>query len=229
MKQNIILALLIGSGPFLSATAQEKMELKTVKEKASYELGRQLAGSLVPVSSEIDKASLLQGVGDVLDGKPSPMDQQTAKEASQEYQPILQNALMKTRNAASEKNLKTAVDFLAKNKLKAGVSGTDSGLQYEVLKEGAGVNPKATDTVKVHYRGTLIDGTEFDSSYGGNPISFKLNQVIQGWTEGIQIMKPGAKYKFYIPPQLGYGRNGDGDKIGPNSMLIFEVELLGIE
>ena len=119
--------------------------------------------------------------------------------------------------------------FLKDNAAKEGVTVTPSGLQYKVLAEGAGRSPKATDTVKVHYRGTLLDGTELDSSYKRNQsIEFALNQVIAGWTEGVQLMKEGAKYEFYIPSNLAYGRRGAGGVIGPEETLIFEVELLKV-
>mgnify|MGYP001031285835 CR=1 FL=1 len=119
--------------------------------------------------------------------------------------------------------------FLAENAKKEGVVTTSSGLQYIVLKEGTGKKPKATDTVLVHYRGTLLNGKEFDSSYSRNqPIEFPLNRVIPGWTEGVQLMKEGAKYKFFIPSQLAYGPFGAGPDIGPNETLIFEVELLKV-
>ena len=119
--------------------------------------------------------------------------------------------------------------FLQENATKEGVHVTPSGLQYKVLMDGTGRSPKATDTVKVQYRGTLLDGTEFDSSYKRNqPIEFALNQVIPGWTEGVQLMSEGAKYEFYIPSNLAYGRRGAGGVIGPDETLIFEVELLKV-
>ena len=125
--------------------------------------------------------------------------------------------------------LEKGVAFLQENGRKEGVQTTPSGLQYTVLQPGAGRAPKATDTVLVHYRGTLLDGTEFDSSYGRNaPIEFPLNQVIAGWTEGVQLMQEGAKYRFFIPSQLAYGRRGAGGAIGPDETLIFEVELLKV-
>ena len=125
--------------------------------------------------------------------------------------------------------LEKGVAFLQENGRKEGVQTTPSGLQYTVLQPGAGRAPKVTDTVLVHYRGTLLDGTEFDSSYGRNaPIEFPLNQVIAGWTEGVQLMQEGAKYRFFIPSQLAYGRRGAGGAIGPDETLIFEVELLKV-
>lgn len=124
----------------------------------------------------------------------------------------------------------TAKKYLEENAKKAGVQTTASGLQYRVINEGYGTKPKATETVMVHYRGTLIDGTEFDSSYKrGEPISFPLNRVIAGWTEGLQLMKTGAKYEFTIPYNLAYGERGAGNVIPPYATLIFEVELLGIQ
>jgi len=125
--------------------------------------------------------------------------------------------------------LATGQAFLAENGKKEGITTTASGLQYKVLTEGTGKKPKATDTVKVHYRGTLLDGTEFDSSYKRKePIEFGLNQVIRGWTEGVQLMSEGSKYEFYIPSNLAYGPRGAGGDIGPDETLIFEVELLAV-
>ena len=214
----------------MSACAREKTELSTVKEKASYALGQQMVGNLVQVASEIDQESFMQGIRDALDNKTPLIDRQTGAEALKEYESVLQDAMVAHQNAESEKNLEAAKDFLEKNKTKPEVTVTESGLQYEVLREGDGAKPKASDIVRVHYRGTLLDGTEFDSSYSrGEPVSFPLSQVIPGWTEGVQLMNTGAKYKFYIPPELGYGPRGAGDSIGPNEALIFEVELLAIE
>jgi FKBP-type peptidyl-prolyl cis-trans isomerase len=133
------------------------------------------------------------------------------------------------RSAAPANPLAAGQTFLARNAQEPGVMTTASGLQYKVITEGSGAQPTATDTVTVHYRGTLIDGTEFDSSYSrGEPISFPLNGVIPGWTEGLQLMTVGSKYILYIPSELGYGAQGAGAAIPPNSTLIFEVELLGI-
>lgn len=139
-------------------------------------------------------------------------------------------ALLNAANAGSpEENKAVGEKFLAENGKKANIKSTASGLQYEVLSEGKGKKPAATDSVTVHYKGTTIDGKEFDSSYGrGEPATFPLNGVIPGWTEGVQLMTEGSKYKFYIPSALAYGENGAGGAIGPNETLIFEVELIKI-
>jgi FKBP-type peptidyl-prolyl cis-trans isomerase FkpA/FKBP-type peptidyl-prolyl cis-trans isomerase FklB len=133
------------------------------------------------------------------------------------------------RKATGEKNAVEGKKFLEENKAKSGVKTTSSGLEYKVEKEGSGNPPKETDTVKVNYRGTLINGTEFDSSYKrGQPATFPVNRVIKGWTEGLQMMKPGSKYQFFIPSDLAYGERGAGSDIGPNSVLLFDVELLEV-
>jgi FKBP-type peptidyl-prolyl cis-trans isomerase FklB len=142
----------------------------------------------------------------------------------------LQDKLSKMKNDKAEKNLKEGQDFLAENKKKAGVTELPSGLQYEIITEGTGAKPSARNTVTCHYHGTLINGTIFDSSVQrGRPASFPLSQVIKGWTEGVQLMPQGSKWRFFIPPSLGYGDRQVGPTIGPNSTLIFEVELIDID
>lgn len=236
MTLRIIFTLLIGNALLLSACTQGNpelttvSELTTVKEKASYALGQQLAGNLVPAAAGIDEASLVQGIKDTLTEKNPLITPQDGLEALQEYQSVLQQAAADRQNARAEINQKAATDFLAENQKNPNIQVTASGLQYEVLQEGDGANPEATDTVNVHYRGTFLDGTEFDSSYSrGEPVTFPLDRVIPGWTEGLQLMNTGAKYKLFLPPELAYGVNGQGNDIEPNAALIFEVELLGIE
>ncbi|MCH7491236.1 MAG: FKBP-type peptidyl-prolyl cis-trans isomerase [Gemmatimonadetes bacterium] len=142
----------------------------------------------------------------------------------------LQEANAAQQQELMETNREEGNAFLAENRTKAGVVATPSGLQYEVLTEGSGLSPSATNQVTVHYEGKLLDGNVFDSSYErGEPAVFRVSGVIAGWTEGLQLMKVGSKFRFFIPPNLGYGENGAGEDIGPNATLIFEVELLGIE
>jgi len=198
--------------------------LSTEKEKASYGIGVNVGKRFKNDSLELDMDAFMRGIKDVLtDAKPALTEEEinTALEG-------LRNQVQQKASVAGEKNKKTGEDFLAKNKAEKGVITLPDGLQYKVLKEGTGATPKETDTVRVNYRGTLIDGTEFDSSYKRNePIEFPVNGVIKGWIEALQKMKVGSKWQLFIPPDLAYGANGSGP-IPPNSTLIFEVELLGI-
>lgn len=203
---------------------EKKIVLKTEKEKASYAIGLNIGQSIRFLSSEVDLNIIFQGIKDAVAGKDKP--QLTQDEVNK----ILQDFQIKTNKLIAERNKTEGEAFLLANGKKAGIKTTATGLQYQVIKEGTGVKPKATDTVKVHYRGTFIDGSEFDSSYKRNePTSFPLNQVIPAWTEGVQLMKVGSKYRFFVPAKLGYGERGAGAAIPPNAALIFEVELLGIE
>ena len=204
---------------FVSLNAQN---INTEMEKVSYSLGVNIASSLKQQGWELDAKSLSDAFVDVFNGNKLLIDE---KEASS----ILQNYQQKIANKTLEKNYTLGKDFLEKNAKKDGVITTSSGLQYKVLKEGDGDSPKETDKVEVHYHGTLIDGTVFDSSVDrGESITFPVNGVIPGWVEALQLMKTGAKYKLFIPSELAYGNRGQG-KIGPNSTLIFEVELISIK
>jgi FKBP-type peptidyl-prolyl cis-trans isomerase FkpA len=170
-----------------------------------------------------------KGLRDGLAGEKGMMTDEEMQATMQEFQKQVQAQQETKSKALGEKNKADGEAFLAKNKTKPGVKTTASGLQYEVEREGTGPIPKPTDTVSVNYLGTLMDGTKFDSSYDRKePATFVLNQVIPGWTEGVQLMKVGSKYKFYIPSALGYGDKGAGNVIGPNAPLVFEVELLSI-
>lgn len=205
--------------------AQEKTNLKDQKDKASYAIGLNIGMNFNRQKINVSPDVLYSGIKDGMAGKPQ-MTEAEVKEAMEAFQKDMESQ-MKT---AGEKNLKDGEKFLAENKKKDGVKTTASGLQYKVIKEGSGAQPKDTDTVTVHYRGTLIDGTEFDSSFKRNePATFPLNAVIKGWTEGVQLMKTGGKYQFFIPSKLGYGERGAGSDIGPNSTLIFDVELINIK
>ena len=191
-------------------------------EKVSYSLGVNIASSLKQQGWELDAKSLSDAFVDVFNGNKLLIDE---KEASS----ILQNYQQKIANKTLEKNSTLGKEFLEKNAKKDGVITTSSGLQYKILKEGDGESPKETDKVEVHYHGTLIDGTVFDSSVDrGESITFPVNGVIPGWVEALKLMKTGAKYKLFIPSELAYGNRGQG-KIGPNSTLIFEVELISIK
>jgi FKBP-type peptidyl-prolyl cis-trans isomerase FkpA len=205
-------------------------ELKTPDEKLSYAIGLEIGTSLKNLPAEIDFAVLVRAVEDGLKGKEPLLTQQEALKIKQEFGKKVHEERTRKRMELAEKNRKDGEAFLAENKKKEGVVTTESGLQYVVLNEGEGPKPKATDRVKVHYRGTLIDGTEFDSSYKRDkPATFSLKGVVAGWTEALQLMKVGSKYRLFIPSELAYGHRGRGPTIGPNAVLIFELELLEIE
>jgi FKBP-type peptidyl-prolyl cis-trans isomerase len=199
------------------------------KAKTGYAVGLSIGRNVKPVADLADTGSIIKGIKDQLAGKPG-MDDDTMRATLTDLGKRQQEAQNKDKAGLAEKDQKEGADYLAKNKLKPGVKVTASGLQYEVLQEGKGPHPKATSTVKVDYVGTLINGTEFDSSIKrGQPAEFPLNGVIPGWTEGVQLMNVGAKYRFVIPSALAYGPNGAGQLIGPDAVLIFEVKLLAIK
>jgi FKBP-type peptidyl-prolyl cis-trans isomerase len=201
----------------------DKAELSNPKNKASYVIGINIGKGMKTQGVDIDTDMLMKGLKDGLAGTPALTDQEM-----QEAMMNLQKDMQAKVAELGVKSKKEGEDYLAANKSKEGVKATASGLQYKVIKEGKGPKPKSTDTVKVHYRGTLLDGTEFDSSYKrGEPVEFPLDGVIKGWTEGLQLMTVGSKYQLFIPANLAYGEPGNRG-IPPNSTLIFEVELLDI-
>lgn len=206
--------------------------LNTLNQKASYAIGLNIGRSIKQDDLELDPKLIARGIQDAMstDGKPLLTDQQL-QAVMQEFQQQLQAKALTKQKEQAETNKKKGEAFLAKNKQKEGVVTLESGLQYEVLKKGDGQSPKATDTVTAHYHGTLLDGTVFDSSLQGGrePITIGVNQVIKGWTEALQLMKVGDKWRLYVPSDLAYGPNGSRGAIGPNETLIFEVELLSIE
>lgn len=204
-------------------------ELTTDAQKFGYAIGVDLGNSLKPVQSHVDIKALEAGLNDVTSGATPKLDDAAREEIKNKVSKVMQEEQVKQREEAAAKAKEEGAKFLAENGKKEGVKTTASGLQYEVITEGSGTPPTAADKVTVHYKGTLLNGEEFDSSYSrGQPVTFPLANVIPGWTEGVQLMKPGAKYKFYIPSDLAYGERGAGVKIGPNQTLIFEVELIEV-
>ena len=204
-------------------------ELETEAQKLGYIIGMDVGNSLRNQGTEVDIDTLLEAIRTTYEGGTPALTAEEAGEIRKAFVEKRQAEAQAEAAALGAKNKTDGEAFLAENAGKEGVVVTDSGLQYKVVNLGDGARPSATDTVKVHYRGTLLDGTEFDSSYSRNqPISFGLDRVIAGWTEGVQLMPVGSKFMFYIKPELGYGEGGGGP-IPPNSTLIFEVELLEIE
>jgi FKBP-type peptidyl-prolyl cis-trans isomerase len=199
-------------------------------ENVSYAIGTMIAGNLKQQGIKVDIAELSKGITDILEGKTPRLDQAQIQQVMGAFQQQQMKEQEEKSAASAGKNKEEGEAFLAKNGKREGVVTTASGLQYEILKKGDGKKPGATDKVKVHYHGTLLDGKVFDSSVErGEPISFPLDGVIKGWTEGVQLMPVGSKFKFFIPSNLAYGERGAGGDIGPGATLIFEVELLGIE
>lgn len=203
--------------------------VKVDKNSISTMVGMDIGKGLGQIKDDIDIKVVEQALEATIKGEKTSLTQEEALQVRQEFMKQLQAKRVAEQKAAADKNKKAGTDFLAANKSKPGVKTTASGLQYLVEKEGTGAKPKATDTVKVNYLGTKIDGEKFDSSYDrGQPATFPLNGVIKGWSEGLQLMPVGSKYKLFVPSDLAYGENGPG-QIGPNATLIFEVELLDIE
>jgi FKBP-type peptidyl-prolyl cis-trans isomerase len=201
---------------------------ESLQDRASYIIGFNIGRTFKTNDLQANPDLVLKGLRDGLAGDTGLLTPEEMQSTMQALQQQVQTAQAAKQKALGEKNKTEGAAFLEKNKARAGVKTTASGLQYEVLKEGTGPAPKATDTVTVNYKGTLMDGSTFDSSYDrGEPATFVLNQVIPGWTEGVQLMKVGSKYKFYIPSNLAYGEQAP-PQIGPNAPLIFEVELLSI-
>ncbi len=201
----------------------QKVELKSEMDSVSYAIGLNIANSLK--QDKLDSVNLdamKSALEDVLQAK----DLKFSVEVSHQ---IITGYMQKASEKKAEPMIKEGADFLEANGKKEGVTTTASGLQYKVIAEGKGESPKATDKVKVNYKGMLIDGTVFDSNEGKDPIEFVLNQVIPGWTEGVQLMKLGSKFELYIPYQMAYGERGAGEIIAPYSTLIFQIELLSFE
>lgn len=204
------------------AISEQSSEVQKVGYAAGFDMGRNLR----EIADDMDLNAFHQGLQDAFAKKEGVLTEAQMQEVMQTYMIRKQDEMQKKLEAQAVANKQAGETFLAQNAKKEGVKTTASGLQYKVITEGKGTSPKASDVVMVNYEGRLIDGTVFDSSYErGELVEFPLNQVIPGWTEGLQLMKPGAKYEFYIPSDLAYGESGNPD-IEPNSTLIFTVELL---
>ena len=204
--------------------------LPTEKEQVSYMIGRDVARSLEEVKDELDTKVLLDALESGLAGKDSLMTEEQVNQVREAFAQRIQAERIAEMMATAKKNKEEGEKFLAANAAKEGVKTTESGLQYQVITEGKGAKPSADSVVRVHYKGTLLDGETFDSSYDRNePAVFSLQQVVPGWQEGITLMPVGSKYRFWLPSELGYGEKGTpGGPIGPNAVLVFEVELQDI-
>jgi FKBP-type peptidyl-prolyl cis-trans isomerase FklB len=223
LKMIVILGILLLVS---QVNAQENLVLKSQKDKMSYIIGMEIGSNLKKQAIDIDSTILARGVKDILSGaKPLLTEQEV-----QDIMIAFQKEMMAKQSEVAKKNKAEGETFLAENKKKEGVKSLATGLQYKVIKAGTGKKPKSNDTVTVHYRGTLINGAEFDSSYKrGQPATFPVSKVIPGWTEALQLMEVGAKWQLFIPSNLAYGEQGAGGDIGPNATLIFEVELVSIQ
>ncbi len=220
-----IAALAACQGPAGSGTAT----LDTNDQKASYGIGLNMGAQLSAAESHIDMEALIDGLADGMAGNDPRVPEAELQTVLQELSATIQAEEAARIEAESEANAAAGEAFLAENAEKDGVMVTESGLQYEVLREGEGSAPAESDRVSIHYKGTLLDGTQFDSSYDrGQPAVFGVSGVIAGFSEGLMLMSEGAHYRFYIPSELAYGANGSGPTIGPNATLIFEVELLEV-
>ncbi|HEX7697255.1 MAG TPA: FKBP-type peptidyl-prolyl cis-trans isomerase [Candidatus Acidoferrum sp.] len=223
-------ALAAKTGPATKPRTTSVLTLKTQKDKLSYALGMNLGTNLHKETVDVDPAIVLRGLKDALASGKTLLTEDEARAALTQLQTEVRSKQQEKMKVAGEMNKKEGVEFLAANKSKEGVVILPSGLQYKILTEGTGPKPAASDTVVCNYRGTLISGTEFDSSYKrGQPASFPVNGVIKGWTEALLLMPVGSKWQLFVPSELGYGDRGAGADIGPGATLIFEVELLSIQ
>jgi FKBP-type peptidyl-prolyl cis-trans isomerase FklB len=217
--------------------APSSSAFKDEKDKLSYTIGVDIGKTLQRIPAELNQSALTQGITDVLGNKPKALTDSELQQVMQAFQQKLaqqreEQMVQKQQDmkVTAEKNKAEGKKFLDTNSKQPGVTTLADGLQYKVVKNGSGEKPKDTDVVEVNYRGTLIDGKEFDSSAkNGGPVSFPVNEVIKGWSEALKLMPVGSKWQLYLPPELAYGDEGEGDDIEPGSTLVFEVELLGIK
>jgi len=225
----IILTYLLGCAPEEASSAAE-LKLDTSKNRISYTIGVNIGQDFKSQNMDVDPDVLLMGLKDVLSGKEPQLTDEEMMQEVQNFQQEMQAKMAAEMEALATKNKAEGEAFLAENAKQEGVVVTESGLQYKILEPGEGDVPGPADLATVHYRGTLIDGTQFDSSYDrGQPATFPVGGVIPGWTEALQMMKPGAKWQLFIPAELAYGERGAGQDIGPNATLLFDVELISVE
>jgi FKBP-type peptidyl-prolyl cis-trans isomerase len=213
------------------ANAEENIVLKDQKDRVNYGIGVNIGNNLKNLPVGVDLDLLLKGIKDVLSGTKLLMTEQEIRETMTTLQKEITAKSEGQRKLLGEKNKKEGEEFLAANKEKEGIITLPSGLQYKMLKAGTGKTPTDTDTVRIHFCGSLIDGTEFENTYKsfGQPIAFPVKGPIPGWTEALKLMQEGAKWQLFIPPNLAFGERGSGTRIGPNATLIFEVELISIQ
>jgi len=224
----VLLSLVIGCSE--SGTDMGDVDMSDENARRGYALGMDIGAYLSKMNADVDLAAFMLAIQDQLEGNEPLLEPSEAEAIRQQFMEQARQQQMQEMQNMAQENLEEGMSFLEENRQKPEVRTTESGLQYMVLEEGEGPKPDATDQVTVHYRGTLIDGTEFDSSYNrGEPVTFPLDGVIPGWTEGLQLMSVGSKYRFFIPPQLAYGERGAGPLIGPNATLVFDVELISIQ
>lgn len=225
-----LVACLASPGLALAVDAVKTVELNSFKDKLSYSMGLDIGTYLNGIGEELDYERLILGLKSGFEGTEALMTMEEMQSVQKEFAEKMKAKQEAQVKALQEENLKAGTAYLAENKAKKGVVVTESGLQYEVVKEGTGVKPVAEDTVKVHYKGTMIDGTVFDdSNQRGEPAVFGVTQVIPGWSEVLQLMKEGASYRIVLPPALAYGEQGVPPMIEPNSVLVFDVDLISIE
>ena len=228
MKRTIWSVLILGCLAS-QLSAGDQAAFKDKKQKFSYSLGMNFGTSWKAQEIDVDLDTLVKGIKDAMAGK-TDLTQEQARETLMDFSKEMRTKQEEKRKQMGEKNKKEGASFLAENKSKPGVVTLPSGLQYKVITDGTGAIPKSNDTVSVNYVGTLIDGTEFDSSVKrGQPASFPVTRVIKGWTEALEMMKVGSKWQLFIPPELAYGTNGYRNTIAPNATLIFNVDLLSIQ
>jgi FKBP-type peptidyl-prolyl cis-trans isomerase FklB len=226
MKMNTIVWLTLGLAASAITRAEDKANLKTQQDKVSYTIGNNIGKNFKQQGIQVNFDFFLKGVKDGAAGTDNPLTEEEVRDVMAAFQKEMQSK----EEQKGSMNKQTGEKFLADNKKKPGVVSLPSGLQYKVVKEGTGPIPKDGETVETHYRGTLLDGTEFDSSYKRKETAvFGVNDVIKGWTEALKLMKVGSKWQLFIPSDLAYGDRGAGGQIGPNSTLLFDIELISIK